>query len=168
MTLGQTEAFERIIGGQKPDKLPLVLSAEEIERFLDAVTGLRNRVVLATAYAAGLWVSEVVRLKLSSIDSKRMLIHIENGKGGKDRYAMLFPAAAGYSSCVLDASTAGAVAISRPSAWVIRHGRGEPSASNGFDPQNPFLQQSQRDRIFRPEPFRPPVAIADERRSDAG
>ncbi len=91
VTLGQTEAFERIIGGQKPDKLPLVLSAEEIERFLDAVTGVRNRVVLATAYAAGLRASEVVRLKVSSIDSKRMLIHIENGKGGRDRYAMLSP-----------------------------------------------------------------------------
>lgn len=83
------EAFERIIGGQKPDKLPLVLSAEEIERFLDAVIGLRNRVVLATAYAAGLGVSEVARLKVSSIDSKRMLIYIENGKGGRDRFAML-------------------------------------------------------------------------------
>lgn len=59
--------------------------------FLDAVTGVRNRVVLATAYAAGLRVSEVVRLKVSSIDSKRMLIHIENGKGGRDRYAMLSP-----------------------------------------------------------------------------
>jgi site-specific recombinase XerD len=52
---------------------------------------VRNRVVLATAYAAGLRVSEVVRLKVSSIDSKRMLIHIENGKGGRDRYAMLSP-----------------------------------------------------------------------------
>jgi integrase len=67
VTLGQTEAFERIIGGQKPDKLPLVLSAEEIVRFLDAVRGLRNRVGLATAYAAGLRVSEVVRLKVSSM-----------------------------------------------------------------------------------------------------
>lgn len=91
VTLGQTEAFERIIGGQKADKLSLVLSAEEIERFLDAVAGVRNRIVLATAYAAGLRVSEVVRLKVSSIDSKRMLIHIENGKGGRDRYAMLSP-----------------------------------------------------------------------------
>ncbi|MGY3361830.1 integrase/recombinase XerD [Bradyrhizobium sp. GM0.4] len=52
VTLGQTEAFKRIIGGQKHDKLPLVLSAEEIERFLDAYTGVRNRVVLWTAYAA--------------------------------------------------------------------------------------------------------------------
>jgi site-specific recombinase XerD len=89
ITLGQTEAFERIVGGQKPDKLPLVLSAEEIARFLQAVPGLRNRVVLTTAYAAGLRVSEATRLKVASIDSKRMLIHIENAKGGRDRYAML-------------------------------------------------------------------------------
>ncbi|MCP1835614.1 site-specific recombinase XerD [Bradyrhizobium sp. USDA 4532] len=91
VTLGQSETFERIIGGQKPDKLPLVLSVEEIERFLGAVTGLRNRVVLTSTYAAGLRVGEVVRLKVSSIDSKRMLLHIENGKGGRDRYAMLSP-----------------------------------------------------------------------------
>ena len=91
ITLGQTEAFERIVGGYKPDKLPLVLSAEEIARFLQAVSGVRNRVVLKTAYAAGLRVGEVTRLKVSSIDSKRMLIHIENGKGGRDRYAMLSP-----------------------------------------------------------------------------
>ena len=91
ITLGQTEAFERIVGGQKPEKLPLVLSAEEIARFLQAVSGLRNRVVLTTAYAAGLRAGEVTRLKVNSIDSKRMLIHIENGKGGRDRYAMLSP-----------------------------------------------------------------------------
>ena len=83
ITLGQTEAFERIVGGYKPDKLPLVLSAEEIARFLQAVSGVRNRVVLTTAYAAGLRVGEATRLKVSSIDSKRMLIHIENGKGGE-------------------------------------------------------------------------------------
>ncbi len=91
VTLGQTEVFERIVGGHRPEKLPLVLSAEEIVRFLEAVTGLRNRVVLTTAYAAGLRVSEVAHLKVASIDSKRMLIHIENGKGGRDRYAMLSP-----------------------------------------------------------------------------
>ena len=91
VTLGQTEAFERIVGGQKPDKLPLVLNAEEVARFLEAVPGLRNRIVLTTAYAAGLRVGEVARLKVTSIDSKRMLIHIENGKGGRDRYAMLSP-----------------------------------------------------------------------------
>ena len=55
------------------------------------MTGLRNRVALTTAYAAGLRVGEAARLKVASIDSERMLILIENGKGGKDRYAMLSP-----------------------------------------------------------------------------
>jgi integrase len=52
---------------------------------------VRNRVALTTAYAAGLRIGEVARLKVSSIDSKRMLLHIESGKGGRDRYAMLSP-----------------------------------------------------------------------------
>ena len=91
VTLGQAEAFERIVGGRKPDKLPLVLNADEIAGLLQAIPGLRNRVALTTAYAAGLRVSEVARLKVASIDSRRMLIHIENGKGGRDRYAMLSP-----------------------------------------------------------------------------
>ena len=69
----------------------MVLSGEEIVRFLEAVPGLRNRVALTTAYAAGLRVGEVARLKAAAIDSERMLIRIENGKGGKDRYAMLSP-----------------------------------------------------------------------------
>jgi site-specific recombinase XerD len=68
-----------------------VLSPEEIVRFLAAVKGLRNRAALTTAYAAGLRVGEVVRLKIGSIDSERMLLHIEEGKGGRDRYAMLSP-----------------------------------------------------------------------------
>ena len=52
---------------------------------------MRNRVALTTAYAAGLRIGEVARLKVDSIDSERMLIHVESGKGGKDRYAMLSP-----------------------------------------------------------------------------
>jgi site-specific recombinase XerD len=91
ITLQQKEAFERIVFGREPEKLPAVLSSEEITRFLNAVTSLRNRVALTTAYAAGLRVREVVHLKVKSIDSERMLIHVENGKGGKDRYAMLSP-----------------------------------------------------------------------------
>jgi site-specific recombinase XerD len=91
ITLGHKEALERIVSGKEPEKLPPVLSPEEIARFLGAVTGLRNRVALTTAYAAGLRVGEVSRLKVCSIDSKRMLLHIEGGKGGKDRYAMLSP-----------------------------------------------------------------------------
>lgn len=91
VTLGRTEMLERIVAGQEPDKLPLVLSAEEIARLLEATSGLRNRVALTTAYAAGLRIGEVASLQLTSIDAKRMLIHIENGKGARDRYAMLSP-----------------------------------------------------------------------------
>ena len=91
ITLGHKEALERIVNGKEPEKLPAVLSPEEIVRFLEAVAGPRNRVALTTAYAAGLRIGEVARLKVNSIDSKRMLLHIEGGKGGRDRYAMLSP-----------------------------------------------------------------------------
>ncbi len=89
VTLGQSEAFERIVTGREPQKLPVVLNADEIVRFLEAVPGLRNRAALTTAYGAGLRVGEVARLQVKSIDSTRMLILVEHGKGGKDRYAML-------------------------------------------------------------------------------
>src|SRR5260370_7452343 len=91
VTMGQQEAFERIVNGREPEKLPPVLAPDEIARFLEAVVGLRNRVALTTVYAAGLRIGEVCRLKATSIDSERMLIHVECGKGGKDRYAMLSP-----------------------------------------------------------------------------
>src|SRR4029450_8943776 len=91
VTLGQRDAVARIVSGREPEKLPPVLNPEEIVRFLDAVAGLRNRVALTTAYAAGLGVGEVARLKVRAIDSGRMLIHVEHGKGGRDRYAMLSP-----------------------------------------------------------------------------
>lgn len=89
--VGQKEAIERIVFGREPERLAAVMSAEEVVRFLEAVEGLRNRVALATAYAAGLRVREVTRLKVASIDSTRMLIHVEIGKGGKERYAMRPP-----------------------------------------------------------------------------
>jgi len=89
ITLNQSEAFERIVTGLEPQKLPVVLSADEIVRFLEAIPGLRNRAALTTAYGAGLRVGEVARLQVSAIDSRRMLIRVEHGKGGKDRYVML-------------------------------------------------------------------------------
>jgi integrase len=91
VTLGRQEAFERIVNGREPERLPPVLTPEEVARFLEAVAGLRNGVALTTAYAAGLRIGEVCRLKAASIDSKRMLIHVEGGKGAKDRYGMLSP-----------------------------------------------------------------------------
>ncbi|HET7883595.1 MAG TPA: site-specific integrase [Acetobacteraceae bacterium] len=90
-TLGRTDLLERIAYARKPHKLPVVLCAEEVERFLTAVPELNHRVALTTAYAAGLRAAEAARLKLADIDSGRMLIRVEHGKGGKDRYVMLSP-----------------------------------------------------------------------------
>jgi integrase/recombinase XerD len=86
--LGRTDALERIVAAREPQKLPVVLSADEIVRFLEAVPGLRNRAALTTAYGAGLRVGEVARLTTGVIDSDRMLIRVELGKGGKDRYVV--------------------------------------------------------------------------------
>jgi len=72
-------------------KLPVVLAPDEVQRFLDQVTGVKHRAVLLTCYGSGLRISEAVSLKLSDIDSRRMLIRVEHGKGGKDRYTMLAP-----------------------------------------------------------------------------
>ena len=89
VTLDQAIIPERIPYAREPRKLPMVLSADEVVRFLEAVSGLKARVALTTAYAAGLRVSEVVALKVGDIESDRMVMRIENGKGGKQRYVML-------------------------------------------------------------------------------
>lgn len=74
-----------------PHKLPVVLSATEVHEFFQHVCTIRYRAALMTAYGAGLRVSEVVALRVCDIDSKRMLIRVQQGKGKKDRYAMLSP-----------------------------------------------------------------------------
>jgi site-specific recombinase XerD len=89
VTLGRSEVLAGIVSAREPQKLPVVLSADQIVQFLEAVPGLRNRAALTTAYGAGLRVREVSRLKLADIDSGRKVIRIEQGKGGKDRYVML-------------------------------------------------------------------------------
>jgi len=89
VTLGHGEIPERIPYAREPRKLPLVLSADEVVRFLEAVPSLKTRAALTTAYAAGLRASEAVGLKVADIDSGRMVIRVEHGKGGKDRYVML-------------------------------------------------------------------------------
>jgi len=76
---------------RRPLKLPVILSEEELLAFFDHVPGLKYRAALMTCYGAGLRISEVVALKVSDIDSQRMLIRVEQGKGKKDRYAMLSP-----------------------------------------------------------------------------
>ena len=89
VTLGHGEIPERIPYARQPRKLPVVLSADEVVCFLEAVPSLKTRAALTTAYAAGLRASEAVGLKIGDVDSGRMVIRIEHGKGGKDRYVML-------------------------------------------------------------------------------
>src|SRR3989440_7722722 len=89
VTLGQAEVPERIPYAREPRKLPVVLSVDEVVRFLEAVPSLKTRAALTTAYAAGLRAAEAVGLKVGDVDSGRMVIRVEQGKGGKDRYVML-------------------------------------------------------------------------------
>jgi site-specific recombinase XerD len=89
VTLGRDDANKGMTTVREPRKLPVVLSPEEVARVLDAAPGLKYRAALSVAYGAGLRASEVVSLKLADIDSSRMVIRVEQGKGRKDRYAML-------------------------------------------------------------------------------
>ena len=91
VTLKQADLPERIPYAREPQKLPVVLGADEVVRFLEAVPSLKARAALTTAYAAGLRASEAASLKVANIDSSRMVIRIEQGKGGRDRYVMLSP-----------------------------------------------------------------------------
>jgi integrase/recombinase XerD len=91
VTLGRPDLVERTAFVREPRKLPVVLSPEEVVRLLDAAPGLKYKAALSVTYGAGLRVSEVVALKVGDIDSKRMIIRVEQGKGRKDRYVMLSP-----------------------------------------------------------------------------
>jgi integrase/recombinase XerD len=91
VTLDRPEAARRLTFVHEPRKLPVVLSPEEVARFLEAAPGVKYKAALSVAYGAGLRVSEVVALKVSDIDSKRMMLRVEQGKGRRDRHAMLSP-----------------------------------------------------------------------------
>ena len=91
VTLGRGELMAKTSHVREPRKLPVVLSPEEVERLLQAAPGLKYKAALSVAYGAGLRVSEVVALKVEDIDSQRMLIRVDQGKGRKDRYVMLSP-----------------------------------------------------------------------------
>src|SRR5712672_2180138 len=95
----------------EPRKVPVVLSAEEVARFLEAAPSVKYKAALSVAYGAGLRVSEVVSLKVSDVDSERMMLRIEQGKGRKDRHAMLSP--------VLLELLRDWYRISRPQGWLF-------------------------------------------------
>jgi len=89
VTLQRDWPLERLPYGKRPKRLPMVLSQEEVLRLLGAVGHPMYRMVLTTQYAAGLRISEVTHLRVGDIDSARMLIHVVQGKGNKDRVVPL-------------------------------------------------------------------------------
>ena len=92
VTLKKAWPFDDVIPApKKPQTLPVVLSPEEIVQFLDCVKTPKHRTILTTCYAAGLRISEAVQLTIPAIDSQRMVLRVEQGKGQKDRYVMLSP-----------------------------------------------------------------------------
>ena len=91
VTLRQPQLVARLPFIREPRKLPVVLSPEEVARLLDAAPGLKYKAALSVAYGAGLRASEIISLKVADIDSTRMVIRVEQGKGRKDRYVMLSP-----------------------------------------------------------------------------
>ena len=92
ISLKRQWTFDEVIPAPKaPQKLPVILSPEEVLQFLGCVGSMKHRAILTVCYAAGLRISEAVCLKPTDIDSKRMVIRVDQGKGQKDRYVMLSP-----------------------------------------------------------------------------
>ncbi|MCK6551835.1 site-specific integrase [Myxococcota bacterium] len=116
VTLDRPTEVERVAYAKRPKKLPTVLSPEEVAALLEAVRPVMYRVALMTAYAAGLRVSETVRLRPEDIDSPRMLIHVRCGKGQKDRVVPL-------SQRLLE-TLRRYYAVARPKEWLFPNHRG--------------------------------------------
>jgi integrase/recombinase XerD len=91
VTLSHPELVAKMQPVHLPHKLPVILSPEEVKRLIAAAGNLKHQTALAVAYATGLRVNEVVAVKVGDIDSQRMTLRVEQGKGQRDRYAMLSP-----------------------------------------------------------------------------
>ena len=89
VTLGRNDAQAAMTTVREPRRLPVILSPEEVARLLDAAPGLKYKAALSVAYGAGLRAAEVISLKVADIDSERMVVRVEQGKGRTDRYVML-------------------------------------------------------------------------------
>jgi len=92
VTAGNKDVVGKLKTVPVPRKLPVVLSREEVARLLEATSSLKYKAAFSVAYGAGLRMNEVATLKISDIDGERKTLHVEQGKGRKDRYAMLSPA----------------------------------------------------------------------------
>src|SRR5467141_1711812 len=91
ITLKRRDLAEEVVSTREPRRLPVILSPEEVGRLLASARNIKHKALLSLAYATGLRASEVVSLKLTDIDSDRMVIRVEQGKGKKDRYVILSP-----------------------------------------------------------------------------
>jgi site-specific recombinase XerD len=120
ITLGRADLAKCLFHVYEPPRLPAVLTQDEVARLLDAAPGAKYKAALSVAYGAGLRASEVLPLKVSDIDSGRMVLRVEQGKGRKDRHAMLSP-------MLLDILREW-YRIGRPKAWLFP----------GRDPVNPL------------------------------
>jgi integrase/recombinase XerD len=126
VTLGRSELMAKMQTVRVPHKLPVVLSRDEAARLIAAAPNLKSQTALSIAYGTGLRVSEVIALKVTDIDSKRMTLRVEQGKGRKDRYAMLSP-----------------VLLERLRAWWrLAHAQGKMLPNGwlfpGLDPMDPL------------------------------
>ena len=123
VTLHRPEALEYIAMAREPQRLPVVLSPDEVARLLEAAPGAKWRAALSVAYGAGLRASEVISLKVGDIDSRRMRIRVEQGKGRRDRDALLSPH--------LLAVLRNWWKVARPPVWLF------PSRLTAFDAVSP-------------------------------
>ncbi len=115
VTLGQPELIEHIPYPKQEKKLPVVLSREELARFVDAIANLKHRTILMTMYAAGLRLSEALGLRVNDIDSDRMVVRVQQGKGKRDRYVPLSPTLLGQLRDYWQTY--------RPKSWLFPGGR---------------------------------------------
>ena len=120
VTLERDDLVRRLTLVREPRRAPIVLSPEEVARLLEAASDAKYKAALGVAYGAGLRVSEVVALKVSDIDNKRMLLRVEQGKGQKDRFVMLSPQLLELLSDWWQ--------VARPRGWLFP----------GLDPVNPM------------------------------
>jgi site-specific recombinase XerD len=91
VTLKRAQSEFRLPTPRQPQRLPQILAREEVARLIEVTKNLKHRAMLMTVYGAGLRVSELCHLKVGDIDSQRMTIRVEQGKGAKDRYTLLSP-----------------------------------------------------------------------------
>lgn len=124
-----------------PQRLPDILSREEVERLFAAANLLKHRTVLMTAYAAGLRVSELCALNVTDIDSERMTIRVEQGKGAKDRYTLLSPRLLKELRLYWQAQ--------RPKSWLFPAARNADRPLNAHAAQRMFYAARDRAKITK-------------------